>query len=46
MWPLSFTGMQLWLELFKDGGITDSEENPTWMRCRGDVQIEVLSLSP
>ena len=31
--------MQIWLELFKNSVIADSEENPT-------VRTEVLSLSP
>ena len=46
LWPLSFPAMQRRLELFKDGGIALSEENPTWMRCRETVQTEVLSLPP
>ena len=32
--------------LFKDGGIVDSEENPTWMGCRETVLMEVLLLPP
>ena len=42
----SFFAMQRWMKLFKDGGITNSEENPTWMRCWETVQTEVLSLPP
>ena len=34
LWPLSFPDMNLRLKLFKGSGIADSEENPTWMRCR------------
>ena len=46
MWPLFFSAMQRRLKLFKDGGIADSEENPTWMRCRETVRTEVLSIPP
>ena len=42
LWPLYFTIMQFCLKLFKDGGITLSEENPIWMRCSKTVQTEVL----
>ena len=34
------------LKFFKDGGIADSEDNPTFMRCRETVQIEVMLLPP
>ena len=37
LWPLSFTAMQLRLTLFQDGGIADSDENLTWMRCQETV---------
>ena len=37
LWPLYFTDMQCSLNLFKYGGITDSEENPTWMRCQETI---------
>ena len=46
MWYLFFPAMQICLKLFQDGGITLSEENPTWMRCRETIQTEVLSLPP
>ena len=38
LWPLYFTDMQFCLKLFKDGGITLSEENMIWMRCSETVQ--------
>ena len=38
LWPLYFTDMQFCLKLFKDGGITLSEENLIWMRCSETVQ--------
>ena len=34
LWPLFFPAMRRLLNLFKDGGIADSEENPAWMRCQ------------
>ena len=46
LWPLYFTVVQLWLILFKDGGIKLSKENPIWMRFSETVQTEVLSLPP
>ena len=36
--------MQRRLKLFKNGGIVDSEEDLTWMRCQGTARMEVLSL--
>ena len=44
LWPLSFPDMQSRLKLFMGGSITDSEENPTWIRCRDTVQLEVQSI--
>ena len=44
MWPFYFHIMQRWLNLFKDGGIADSEENTIWMRCHKTIQMEVISL--
>ena len=44
MWHLYFPSMRRQLKLFKGGGIADSEENPTWMKCRETVRMEVLSL--
>ena len=41
-----FPVMQRRLKLFKDSGIADSEENPTWMRFRETDLTEVLSLPP
>ena len=46
MWNFYFPFVQCWLELFKDDGITELEEKPTWMRCLDTVQTEVLSLTP
>ena len=46
LWYFYFPDMQCRLKLFKDGAIADSEENPTWMRCRETVRTEVLSLPP
>ena len=46
MQPLSFTAIQRQLKLFKEGGISNSEENPTWMRSWDTFRTEVLSLPP
>ena len=46
MWNLSFPAIQLRLKSFKDGGITDSDENPIWKRCWETVRTGVLSLPP
>ena len=43
---LSFPTMQRRLNLLKDGGNDDSEDNPTWMRCQETFRTEVLSLPP
>ena len=44
LWPLYFSSTQRRLKLLKGGGIADSEENPTWMRCWETFQTEVLPL--
>ena len=44
LWPFYFPAMQRRLKFFKDGGIADSEDNPTWMRCWETIRTEVLSL--
>ena len=36
--PLYLLAMQCQLKLFKDGGIADSEENPTWVRFQETIQ--------
>ena len=41
-----FTVMQHHMKLFQEINTVDSEENPTWMRCRETFQTEVLSLPP
>ena len=46
LWPLSFPATHRRLKFFKDGGIADSEENPTWIKCRETVRTEVLSPPP
>ena len=38
LWPLFSPAMQHRLKLFKDGGISLSEANPIWMRCRETVR--------
>ena len=43
LWPLYFPAMQRQLKFFKYSSIADSEENPTWMRCRETVRTEMLS---
>ena len=42
--PLSFPSMHSCLKLFKDGGISLSEENISWMKCHETVQMEVMSV--
>ena len=46
MCPLYFLSMLRQLEFLYDSGITDSEENPYWMRCWETVRTEMLSLPP
>ena len=46
MWHLSFPAMRIQLKLFKEGGITLSEENLTCMSCCENVLTKVLSLPP
>ena len=46
LWRLSVPAMQCQLKLFKDGGIADSEENPTWVRYCETFRTEVLSIPP
>ena len=46
LWPLYLPAMYCWLKLYKGGGIADSEDNPTWMRCQETVRMGVISLPP
>ena len=46
MWVLSFPVINTRLNLFKDGVIAFSEENPTWVRFCETVGTEVMPLTP